>query len=250
VNQPQAADAGPYLILDSIPHFVWVARADGTPEYLNRRCLEHSGLSTADLSTWDWRSLVHPADRPTATAAWEAAQKTSSPFEFEYRLRGKDGTYRWFVARGQPQLGPDGHPVRWFGTSTDVDDRKRVEAALRASEARFRAIVERSHDGFVLHTADRVVQFISPTVRRILGYPPEEFVGRDVFDWAHPDDRAGLGKWLAHLLTKPGGTVEVWYRFRHRDGSWRRLEVAATNLLDDPDVRAVVATFRDITARK
>lgn len=250
-NRAAAAEAfNEHLILDTIPHFVWVARPDGSSEYLNRRCREYLGLAPEGVPAWDWRATVHPDDLGRSLAAWEAAQRTGAAYEFEYRLRGRDGAYRWFLGRAEPQLDAAGRPARWFGTSTDVDGQKRAEAALRASEARFRAIVERSHDGFVLLDPGRVVQFISPTVRRILGFPAEEFIGQDAFGWAHPDDRPGLGAWLAHLIDKPGGTVEVWYRFRHRDGSYRRLEVAATNLLDEPDVQAIVATFRDITSRK
>src|SRR6185312_15073637 len=115
-----------------IPHFVWVTRADGSVEYLNRQCLEYAGLAPEDVPDWDWRRFTHPDDHARAAATWEAAQAAAAPFELEYRLRGRDGVYRWFVGRARPECGPDGRPVRWFGTSTDIDAHKRAEAALRA----------------------------------------------------------------------------------------------------------------------
>jgi PAS domain S-box-containing protein len=244
---PSATDPARYrLIVETIPHFVWVARPDGSIEYMNRLCLEYVGITAGAVPGWDWLSIVHPADLSRAAAAWGHSVRTGTPYRVEYRLRRADGAYRWFVARGEPLRDDRRAVVRWFGTCTDIDDQKRAEEALRASEARFRAIVERSADGFALMAPDRTVRYVSPAVARILGHAPEEFVGKDAWEWAHPDDRAGLSVWLAHLLTDPGGTVEVWYRFRHRDGSYRQLDIAATNMLADPDVGAVVVTFREI----
>ncbi|HJZ59431.1 MAG TPA: PAS domain-containing protein [Gemmataceae bacterium] len=250
-DEPAAApcgfDAAHYhLIIETIPHFVWVAGPDGAIEYLNRQCLDYAGMPMGDLLGWDWKALVHPDDQTRALAAWTKSLRTGTPFEIEYRLRRHDGEYRWFVARALPLRDLDGRLLRWFGTCTDVDDRKRAEAARRATEGLFRAIVERSYEGFALLAADRAVRYVSPAVTRILGFAPEELVGGDVWELAHPDSRPGLSAWLAHLLSRPSERVEVCYRFRHRDGSYRRLEFRATNLLDDPDVGAVVVNFWDV----
>jgi PAS domain S-box-containing protein len=241
-----AAEPGDYrLIVETIPHFVWVARADGSLEYLNGPCLEYVGVSALDVPGWNWLDIVHPDDRARAATSWEQAVRSAAPYRFEYRLRRADGVYRWFIARARAQTDADGRVVRWFGTCSDIEERKQAEEALRASEARFRAIVERAADGFALLGPDQVFRYVSPAVARILGHAPNVFVGTDTREWAHPDDRAGLSVWLAHLLGHPGEKIDVRYRFRHRDGTWRRLDVAATNLLADPDVGAVVAMFRD-----
>lgn len=232
-------------VLDSIPALVWVAGPDGAVEYLNRRCLEYVGLPMNDLVGWDWQRVIHPDDLPKTLSAWSASLRTGDEFETRYRLLRADGAYRWFVARATPMRGADGRPVKWFGTCTDVDDWVRADAARRATEGLFRAVVERSHEGLVLAAADGRVKYASPAVARILGYPPDEFAGQDFLALAHPDSRPGLGSWFAFLTARPDERVEVAYRFRHRDGSYRRLEVRAVNLLPDPDVRGLAVTFRE-----
>ncbi|MBY0514341.1 MAG: PAS domain-containing protein [Gemmataceae bacterium] len=239
-------DAAHLQLLDAIPHLVWVAGPDGGLEYVNRRCLEYAGVTLAQLRAWGWKDLIHPDDAARVAQSWMKAFRAGEDYLIEYRLRRADGAFRWFVVRGQPQRDAAGRVVRWFGTCSDIDDRKTAEAARRATEGLFRAIVERSYEGFALMAADRTVTYVSPAVTRILGYTPDELVGSDAWDWAHPDSRPGLSAWLAHLLSRPGERIEVCYRFRHRDGSYRRLEFRATNLLDDPDVRAVVANFWDV----
>jgi PAS domain S-box-containing protein len=234
------------VILDSIPALVWVAGPAGAIEYLNRPCLDYVGLPMGDLVGWDWQKVIHPDDLPKTLSAWAASLRTGAAFEARYRIRRHDGAYRWFIARAIPQPGPDGRPARWFGTCTDVDDWRRADAARRATEGLFRAVVERSHEGFVLAGADGLVRYTSPAVTRILGLPPEEVVGQNLLDLAHPDSRDGLGAWLRFLTARPDERVEVTYRFRHRDGTYRRVEVRASNLLGDPDVAAVVVQLWDV----
>ena len=125
-----------------------------------------------------------------------------------------------------------------------------AEEAQRAVESRFRAIIERSFDAVVLVAADGTLLYASPSQYRVLGYAPEEWVGRDTFDLVHPDDRAEVVRLFAALLAAPGGSDGTVHRALHKDGSWRWLETRGTNLLDDPAVRAVVINYRDITLQR
>jgi len=129
----------------------------------------------------------------------------------------------------------------------DITERKRWEEAVRASEARFRALVENSWDGVTLLDAGGVIRYASPAVTRVLGYALEEYVGRPGAEFVHPDDLASAAEVMAGLASSPGQSAILSYRYRHRDGSWLRVETAATNLLDDPQVRAVVLNSRDVT---
>jgi PAS domain S-box-containing protein len=131
----------------------------------------------------------------------------------------------------------------------DITDRVAAEEALRRSEARFRVMIDKSADGLSLTAADGSTLFRSAAAARILGFPPDESSQAALFDAAFPDDRPRLLAATAELLHGQHENV-VEYRARHRDGSIRWIEVNSTNLLDDPDVGAIVGNERDITARK
>jgi PAS domain S-box-containing protein len=122
--------------------------------------------------------------------------------------------------------------------------------ARQVSESRFRAIIEKSFDAVVLLAADGTLLYASPSQYRVLGYAPEEWVGRNTFDLVHPDDRAEVVRLFAALLATPGGSDGTVHRALHKDGSWRWVETRGTNLLEDPAVRAVVVNYRDITQQR
>jgi diguanylate cyclase (GGDEF)-like protein/PAS domain S-box-containing protein len=125
----------------------------------------------------------------------------------------------------------------------DVTDRKPVEA-------RFRSLVQHSSDMVMLCDADGIRRYVSPASQRILGLPPEAMEGSNDAAVVHPDDAAGMAKAFVRALHHPGEPVLAECRVRHADGRWRWLEAVYTNLLDDPDVDAVVVNSRDITERR
>jgi PAS domain S-box-containing protein len=115
---------------DAMPQIVWVTRPDGYPDHFNRRWYEFTGLSEADSLGDKWVTPLHEDDRERARRRWEHSVHSGEPYEIEYRLRGDDGAYRWFLARGLPFRDEKGQVVRWFGTCTDIDDKKRAEEGL------------------------------------------------------------------------------------------------------------------------
>jgi PAS domain S-box-containing protein len=128
-------------------------------------------------------------------------------------------------------------------------ERREFERRLAEENARFRALTEHSSDAVSLIRADGTVLYNSPSSRRVLGYEPDEFVGRSGFEVVHPDDRQRIAARLADLAREPRTPVTEELRVRHKDGSWRWVECVGTNLLAEPAVRAVVINFRDITER-
>jgi PAS domain S-box-containing protein len=122
--------------------------------------------------------------------------------------------------------------------------------ALRASEPRFRALLEHSSEVITLLAADGTVLYATQPAVPVLGYGPTENVGRNAFEFVHPDDRSGALELFAELMQEPGHVVRGALRAQHKDGSWRRLEVVGVNRLGDPTIGAVVVNYRDITERE
>ena len=116
------------LVIDTLPALVWSKLPDGSADFLNQRFLEYTGLSLEEALGWGWMNEFHPEDR--AEEEWRAAFAAGEPFEKEARLRRADGAYRWFLFRGVPLRDELGHVVKWYGTSTDIEDRRRAEEAL------------------------------------------------------------------------------------------------------------------------
>jgi PAS domain S-box-containing protein len=123
------------LVIDTIPGLVWSALPDGSAEFLNQRWLEYTGLSMKEGLDWGGKVAVHPEDLARFMDEWRAALAEGKPLETEARLRRADGEYRWLLIRAVPLRDEAGKIVKWYGTSTDVEDLKRAEEALSKSQA-------------------------------------------------------------------------------------------------------------------
>ena len=125
-----------------------------------------------------------------------------------------------------------------------------VAAATARGEARFQALVHNSSDLITLVGADLAITYQTPSITRLLGYAEDELIGTQLADLAHPEDRLSLFAARAEAIAGDQASATSQVRLRHRDGSYRHVQSIHTNLLDDPDVRAVVVTTRDVTAQK
>ncbi|MEW6570164.1 MAG: ATP-binding protein [Nitrospirota bacterium] len=127
---------------------------------------------------------------------------------------------------------------------------KRAEEAVRASEEYFRLLTENALDIFAVLEVDGTVRYVSPSIEGVLGYKREEVIGGSPLKNVHPDDLPDIVQTLTHLAQHPGSTQFVQLRYRHKDGSWRILEAAGKNLLNDRVVNGIVINSRDITESK
>ena len=125
-----------------------------------------------------------------------------------------------------------------------------VAAATARGEARFQALVHNSSDLITLIDADLAITYQTPSITRLLGYAEDELIGTQLADLTHPEDRLSLLAARAEAIAGDQASATSQLRLRHRDGSYRHVQSIHTNLLDDPDVRAVVVTTRDVTAQK
>jgi|GEM_PF-1724766 len=129
-------------------------------------------------------------------------------------------------------------------------EKKRAEEELVNREEYFRSLIENMMDVITLLGADGTIQYESPSIERMLGYKPDELIGKNVFELIHPEDRLRVAGVFSEKVKEPGSILTLELRFRHKDGSWRFLETVSKNLLDNPVVKAAVVNSRDITERK
>jgi PAS domain S-box-containing protein len=130
----QASEERYRSLADAMPQIVWTARADGYFDYYNRRWFEYTGMTMEQTAGWGWQPVLHPDDVEMALRRWARAITTGESYQIEYRFRrAADGQYRWHLGRGVPLRDAAGRIVKWFGTSTDIDDQKRAEEAARAA---------------------------------------------------------------------------------------------------------------------
>jgi PAS domain S-box-containing protein len=213
--------------------------------------VEYTGIPEAEQLGSGWLEQLHPDDRDRTIAAWNAAVGSESFLDVEFRIRRKDGIYRWFKTRAVAIHDGQGRVVKWFGTNTDIDDQKRAEERLREAEERFRIAAETSTDVIYEWDLQQGIHWFG-NIDEMLGYGPGEFP-RTLDAWAdsvHPQDlervMAGV---QTHLETRSPYVSE--YRVRRKDGIyrwWAARGIAARAPNGDP-VRWI-GTVTDITDRK
>jgi PAS domain S-box-containing protein len=138
-SESQRSQAELRSLIDSIPSLAWCATPDGYIEYLNLRWCDYTGLSTEQSVGWGWRVAMHEGDLPDLEAVWSRYLTTGIGGQTEARIRRADGEFRWFLFRAQPVHDAAGALVRWYGTITDIEDRKRDELRL-GTQLRFETL--------------------------------------------------------------------------------------------------------------
>lgn len=200
-----------------------------------------------------WQKLVHPDDLQYCVAKWMSALQTGEGYDVEFRLRRRDGTYRWHLGRAVPLRDADGQLIKWFGTNTDIEDQKRIEEELRRSQERFELAVQGSQDGLWDWNLVTDEVYYSPQYKAIIGYEDHEFPNKRE-EWAkrvHPDDYQRLEREiLAHIKGTTSHTF-VEFRFRHKDGSYRWMRSRAFVLRDaNGRVYRMSGSHQDVTDQK
>ena len=120
-------------LANTVPMLAWFAEPDGDVAWYNERWYEYTGTSLPEQVGWQWRSVHDPADLPRVVSKWQAALASGEPWEDTFRLRRRDGVWRWFLGRAQPLRDDHGTIIRWFGTYADIDAQKRAEHEALAS---------------------------------------------------------------------------------------------------------------------
>jgi PAS domain S-box-containing protein len=227
------------LAVDSIPGLVAVFTAAGEVEFVNEQNRKYFGRTLEELKRWGVSDACHPEDLPRAIDVFTRSIATGEPFDLEVRARRFDGAYRWFQSRGSPLRDADGRIVRWYNLLIDIDERKRVEEALRQSEARL-AATERNLQltiGSIPAMAwaarvDGSAEFINQHYLDYVGRSHEEMQDWGWTDRVHPDDLNGLARtWRSILASSQPGEAEA--RIRRFDDEYRWFLLRANPLRDE-----------------
>src|ERR1700722_16883844 len=168
------------LVIDTIPTLVWRAGPEGNPDFLNQPALDYTGL-TLDQAATGWPRAFHPDDKAGMLEKWRAIRERGMRGELEARLRRFDGEYRWFLFRAEPLHDELGNIVKWYGSSTDIEDRKVAEVALRDSEQRFRDYAETASDWLWETGPDHTVIRVSDHLNAV-GIVPSRLLGMARWD--------------------------------------------------------------------
>ena len=238
------------LLVDSIPAMIHTARPDGYLDYFNKRWLEYLGVSLDKMAGWNWIGVIHPEDVDGIVARWRACLATGEIFEYETRVRTADGEYRWMFHRKVPLRDANGNIVKWYGSSMDIDERKRAEEAVRRSEAYLAEAQRLSHTGSFGWKVPSGEIFWSDETFRIFEYDRSVKPTIDsVVQRVHPQDRADFQK-VSDGASRGATDFEHTYRLLLPDGRVKHVHAKAHALQDASRNREFVGAVTDITQRK
>lgn len=233
---------------------------DGEIRYASPSAGRLLGRRTVDLIGENAAGLVHPEDReqfasdlrncalggcapcePEASGLPKLSEGRSS----ETRFRVGDGSWRrieWTASNLLEHPGVRG--LLWTGH--DVSRHTRVEEELRFLSV----LLENTLDAILVSDADGTARYVTPSVENLMGYKPEEMLGKTPADLLHPDDAEQHLLAYEEIASRPGGSGRTLARFLHKDGSWRWIEGVGHNMLDHPVIRGMLNSGRDVTRRR
>ncbi len=249
----RASEARFRSMADNAPVVLWLTNAAGSSTYLNRPWYETTGQAPDAGLGYGWLDAVHPDDREPTMRRFRAAVEQREPFRFEYRLRRRDGAYRWALVAGAPRFGRDGEVLGYVGAVIDITERREAEEALRRSELRFRVAQDLSLDAFTILRSERgedgaVVDFVwdyaNPAAARILRRPPDTLVGGRLLEIlpGHVENSDLFQRYVHVVETGRPHDYELYYDADGIRGWFRNMAIK----LGD----GVAVTFRDITEQK
>ncbi|MDI1341238.1 PAS domain-containing protein [Polaromonas sp.] len=231
VTALQRAQEALLVFSNSIPAMAWVARVDGGLERFNSQWSVYTGQSTEAALEHGWTGALHPEDRAAPRRAFAAAREQGTEWQVEYRLRRHDGVYRWFLTRAVPQLDASGRVLRWFGTTTDIEDAKKNHQAL--------CNADRQKDEFLATLAHELRNPLAPirAAVQLLGSPASRPAARE-----HAVEV--IGRQVGHMARLLDDLIDV-ARITQRRVILKKVPLAVDDL-----VESVLETVRPLAQAK
>ena len=241
---------------DFAPVMMWVTDPSGQCTYLNKRWYEFTGQSETEALGLGWAETTHPDDKKRAEESFLSANAARAPFRVEYRLRRKDGVYRWALDAASPRFGADGEFLGYVGSVIDIDERREAEDAVRDSEAYVRLLLDSTAEGFYAVDRDGVTTLCNPAFLKMLGFAQaEDAIGRKLHDVIHHTHADGshyaVKDCPIYLCARNGTPAHVLEEYFYRlDGTCFPVEYWVYPIIRSGALQGAVCTFLDVSDRK
>jgi PAS domain S-box-containing protein len=241
-------------IAESLPQLVWSCTPTGECDYLSRQWVEYTGIPESEQWEFGWLEQVHPHDRQNTAEAWKAAFANNQSYDIEFRLRRFDGVYRWFKTRGVPLRDAQNQIVRWFGTSTDIEDLKLAERAARESERLFHGVFSQQFQFLAVLSPQGYVLQINDPPLQAAGITRDQVIGHLFWDtpwWRDlPAMRESWPRRLAEAAQSEGPVLSE-DEFQDAGGQIHTADASVTAVRDTQgEVEFFIIQARDTTAQK
>lgn len=237
------------LMAEHAPVMIWMCDPQGRCLHLNQMLRRFWNVGEADLSSFDWRSSMHPRDVERVMAAMAEALQRREKVCVTGRYRNASGEYRTLETVAHPRFGSEGIFLGLTGVNTDITERERAEKALRDSEERFRMVVEAAPSGMVMTDGSGRILMINEPAEKMFGFGRGELTGRDIETVVPPAKRELYPALRARYLSRGRKPVTGEVLGRHKNGRDIPLEVGVNPILTSDGIR-VIATVADIAERK
>ncbi|MDY6835772.1 MAG: PAS domain S-box protein, partial [Chloroflexota bacterium] len=251
-----------HLIADNVTDVIWLTDANWNITYMTPSA-KAWGYQVEDLQGKSILELINQAIPPETidsiikqvgsmsidTAMHDIVHKKKGQSAI-YPLTLMDGSTIWIEAIFNVLTDCNGNITGLMGISRDVTERKQAEEELRHREERFETLTENISDAIAVVGLDGITISVTSSVERIIGYKPEDLVGKNGLELIHPEELPEAIDLLGYLVGNPGAAMSTELRYLHKNGDWIWMEMNARNLLDDPNIQGIVVNYHDITERK
>jgi PAS domain S-box-containing protein len=244
-RQVQTSDL--QLIVDSAPSLIHTGRPDGYLDFFNQTWLTYVGRPLEDLQDWKWTAFIHPEDLEGIVKKWRASLASGESFLHETRVLRADGEYRWMLHHKVAGRDKSGQIVKWYGSSIDIEDRKRAEGQLRRSEFYLAEGQRLAHMGsWAFDPAG--FNYWSPELFRMHGLDPtgKPPSVQEYLDCIHPQDRESVTK-LIHGLSAKSTTFDATKRIVRPDGEVRYIRCVGVPAVENETLKKYVGSAIDVT---
>jgi PAS domain S-box-containing protein len=239
------------LLVDSIPALIHTARPDGYIDYFNKPWLDYLGVTLDKVTGWNWTAVVHPEDVEGIVAEWRACLATGEVFEYETRVRSANGEYRWMFHRKVPLRDANGNIVKWYGSSLDIEERKRAEEELRRSEFYLAEGQRLAHMGSWVLDPAGCFPYWSHELFHIYGLDRakkgpsfEEYLAS-----IHPQDREFMRSLINRMIAEASG-CDVTKRIVRPSGEVRYVRCVGVPIVENGTLKRIVGSAIDVTGHE